>query len=123
MTPVTPKKERRPSWRERFLAELSAMPNVSAAARRAGVARMTAYRLRAKDPAFAAEWAEALTVGVGAAEDEAWRRGMRRKNPSDTLLIFMLRRHGGPRYRALLRYEGGTTFEVLLPHQAGPGEG
>jgi len=64
------------SWRETFLAAFETSANVSAAARRAGVGRATAYRHRAADPEFRAAWDEALEVAADALEAEVRRRAV-----------------------------------------------
>ena len=44
----------------KFLARLAARPDVRRACAAVGLSRQSAYRLRARDPAFAAAWDEAL---------------------------------------------------------------
>lgn len=46
-----------------FLDELEISCNVRRASRAAGIYKTTAYRLRRRDPLFAAAWAEALDAG------------------------------------------------------------
>lgn len=73
-----PAKGRRPLWRTRFLAALSASPNVSAAADAAAVALSTVYAHRAKDPAFRKAWEEAVDRGADALEQALYERGLGR---------------------------------------------
>lgn len=49
--------------RQRFLDELAATCNVTAACAATGLSTTGAYRLRKRDPAFAALWAEAIAIG------------------------------------------------------------
>ena len=46
-----------PERKHAFLDRLARSPNVRAAAFAAGMSRQSAYRLRKRDPAFAAKWA------------------------------------------------------------------
>lgn len=100
--------------RARFLAELAKSGNISAAARGAGLSRSHAYALRASDPEFAAEWADALEEAVDSLEAEARRRAIEGvdsphfhggqltgtvKKYSDSLLMFLLKAHRPERYR------------------------
>lgn len=62
--------------RGRFIAELASTGNVSLAALAAGGHRNTFYDCRAADPAFAAEWDEALEIATDALEAEARRRAL-----------------------------------------------
>lgn len=100
--------------RAAFLAALAETGNVSQAARAAKASRSRAYQLKAEDPGFAEEWADALDVATDALDAEARRRaidgietprfhqgqiaGTVRKY-SDTLLMFLLRAHRPELYR------------------------
>jgi hypothetical protein len=53
-----------------FLDHLSILCNVSAAARAIDLAPSRCYALRRRDPAFAAAWEEALTLGYQAVETQ-----------------------------------------------------
>lgn len=144
MTP-TPKKRtqgQRPrddSWKTTFLESLSVMPNVSAAARAAGIDPTTAYDHRKTDAEFAKAWNAGLDQGFDLLEQEAVRRAtvggkvtrtMTRTLPtgevvietseetktSDTLLIFLLKAYRPERFRE--RYDvdhkvGGLNGEPL----------
>lgn len=78
--PVSPPR----GWEEPFLEALAVTSSVIAAAARAQVAAMTAYRHRRTDPAFAAQWLAALHEGydhlemelLGYLRDPAPRRKM-----------------------------------------------
>jgi hypothetical protein len=57
-----------------FLKELARRGNVSDAARKAGIGRVTVYDWRKAEPDFAAAWDEALETAIDTLESEAWRR-------------------------------------------------
>lgn len=113
--------------RAAFVTALADTGNVSAAARAARVSRSRAYQLKAADPAFAAEWSDALETAVDALDAEARRRaldgvetphfhqgrvaGTVRKY-SDSLLMFLLRAHRPERYRE--RPTGGSDADADL---------
>jgi len=113
--------------RAAFLKALSDTGNVSAAARAARASRSRAYQLKAADPEFAAEWADALEAAIDALDAEARRRaldgveiphfhqgrvaGTVRKY-SDSLLMFLLRAHRPDRYRE--RPAGGSEADADL---------
>lgn len=111
--------------RAAFLKALAETGNISAAARAAKASRSRAYQLKAADPGFAAEWADALETAIDALDAEARRRaldgvetphfhqgrvaGTVRKY-SDTLLMFLLRAHRPERYRE--RPAGGSDADA-----------
>jgi hypothetical protein len=100
-------------WRKGFIAALSLNGNITDACEQMGIERSTAYRLRAEDEAFAAEWDTALESAADRLEAEAWRRavdgveepvfqqkemiGTIRKY-SDTLLVTLLKAHKKDKY-------------------------
>jgi hypothetical protein len=63
-------------WVPTFLAELASSPNVSAAARAAGVTRQNAYLRRAQDPDFAARWEDAIGRSTDALIGAMWIRAV-----------------------------------------------
>ena len=100
---------------ERFLEALSETASVCESLRRAGVPRASVYRRRARDRKFAADWEEALSVGLDLLRDEALRRAVdgverpvfhggaqigRVRDTSDRLLMFLLQAHRPEIYRA-----------------------
>ena len=93
VTRVTPKKKTSrkpqalPDWPERFLALLRDWPNVTTAARLAGVSRCEVYRTRQEDAEFAQRFKEARVIGFDAVEDAGIE--LSRSNP--TMMIFMLK--------------------------------
>jgi len=116
-------------WYDRFLRALARSPNVSAAARAAGVGRTRAYEHRAENPAFAAAWDETLEVAVDALEAAAFKRAGKE---SDQLLIFLLKAHRPERYADRLTIIRKAADEVkradtadllaLLGYQREPAE-
>lgn len=100
---VTPKKGRRSGeWRRVFLSVLRNTANVRAACIKAGVARNVAYEAREKNPAFAAQWDEAIEDAVDSLEEIARQRA---RKTSDVLLIFLLKAHRPGKYREVHRQE------------------
>lgn len=62
------------TWSRRFLAELAATSNVSAAARAAGITTFTAYEVRRTNAEFNRAWQRALCEGYDHLELELLRR-------------------------------------------------
>ena len=83
-------------WRPAFLRYLGKHPNVSKAAKAAGVSRMMAYIARDVDEDFAAEWDDALNTSLDQLEETAFKRA---NTSSDILTIFMLKSHRPQTYR------------------------
>jgi len=90
------------------------MANVSAAAKKAGVPRSTAYDWYKADEAFAAAWDDAVEVAVDSLEKEAWRRARdgvlkpvyqkgekvgQVREYSDQLMVTLLKAHRPEKYR------------------------
>ena len=113
--------------RAAFLKALTDTGNVSAAARAARASRSRAYQLKAADPGFAAEWADALETATHALDAEARRRALEGvetphfhqgrvagtvRKYSDPLLMFLLRAHRPDRYRD--RPAGGSDADADL---------
>lgn len=99
---------------EKFLANLEDTPMVRAAAVKAGAPLQAFYKLRDKDPDFAARWEKSLSMGMGVLEDELVRRAYKGvREPifykgeevatvtkySDTLLMFALKAVKPEKYR------------------------
>lgn len=104
ITTVTPRALAKPEiWRPIFLKELERTSNVSKAAKRAGVHRVSAYNARSESPEFAQAWDDALDVGVNAVEETAFKRA---KAGSDALIQFILK----TRRRAI--YGDKSTVQV-----------
>lgn len=127
---ATPKKEpRAEEWRPKFLQALSETCNVTESAAAAGVHRGTVYRHREQYPAFAADWLDALALGVEALEDVAHQRAFGYEEPlhhqglltgdtvtkyDTTLIIFLLKAHKPDKYedRQLHRHEGEVVVNL-----------
>jgi transposase-like protein len=104
-----------PERKAAFCAALAeAGGNVSRACEAVDVTRMTAYRWRTEDEAFARAWDEAKAIGLDALEDEATRRAFEGcdkpvfhqgvkcgtiREYSDTLAIFLLKGGKPEKYR------------------------
>ena len=115
--------------REKFLAILRTCCNVTVACRDIGIARITAYEHRDKDPEFSAAWDNALEEAVDLLEAEARRRaleGVARpiyhggvqcgsvQEYSDGILQFLLKSHRPHKYRERYEFTGadGGPIEV-----------
>ena len=120
----TPKKD----MKTVFIEKLKASPNVSVAAKAAGINRTYAYKLKSEDDEFAAAWDEAVESSTDAAEAEAFRRAVKGtvkpvfhmgkkvggiREYSDTLLIFLLKAHRPEKYRDAVKVTGsGKNGEI-----------
>lgn len=95
-------------WVETFLSQLAISPNVSAAAKAAGIARQYAYEVKAADPEFAAAWDDAVDQSTDSLVGEMYRRARdgvdepvfhqgevcgHKRRFSDTLAIFLAKAH------------------------------
>ena len=114
-TNATPKKGRPPKgWRNTFLKALRSSGNIGHSCRKARVNRTTAYRLKARDPLFAAKWETAIEDSVDVMEFEARRRAVKGTDKpvfqkgeqvgvireySDTLLMFLLKANKPDKFR------------------------
>ena len=85
-------------WQERFLRRIADNPNVTAAARAAGITRGRAYQLKDEDPEFAAAWKQAHQSAVDALEQAAWKRAQKQ---SDQLMMMLLKAHRPEVYREI----------------------
>lgn len=122
------------NWKEIFIQELTRIPNVAAAARKAKMGRQATYQARYNDPDFAAAWNEALEAAIENAEGELYRRAVHGtlepiyhsgekvgsvRRYSDTLLIFLLKAHKPDMYRETVRNElsgpKGAPIQVEKP--------
>lgn len=96
------------AWAPTFLEALATCPNVSAAAKAAGINRQYAYEARDADPAFAAAWQDAIEQSTDSLVGEMYRRAIHgTEKPvyqggmlvgtvteySDTLAIFLAKSH------------------------------
>lgn len=81
--------------REAFLGQLRVLPNVSAAARAAGISRTAAYAWRDEDAEFAEAWNDAVEESIDALEQVAWERA---ETTSDRLMEVLLKGHRPEKY-------------------------
>lgn len=120
-------------WKATFLDVLRASPNVSAAARAAGVARQSAYEAREADPEFAAAWEDAIEESVDDLEAEAFRRARgvevpivnrqgelvgHRVEASDPLAIFLLKAHRRAKYGTKIENEHSGEVKVIVEYES-----
>lgn len=119
------------------------MANVSAAAKKAGVPRSTAYDWYKADEEFAAAWDDAVEVAVDSLEKEAWRRARdgvlkpvyqkgekvgQVREYSDQLMVTLLKAHRPEKYRERTQTEligpGGGDLVIKVeyddPNPNGP---
>ncbi len=98
-------------WQQRFLDSLRAVPNVTLACVSCGISRQQAYRVRAEDSVFAAEWQESLDKSIDELEARAFQIAME----GDTnLLQFILRAHRPETYRDVQKHEIGLLGGIVL---------
>ena len=74
------RRSRKDGWtktrREAFLAELAQSCNIRRAIAAAGMTQSSSYRLRQRDPVFAQQWQDALTLGYERLELALLRRAL-----------------------------------------------
>ena len=75
-------------WQTTFLRALSEGSTITAAAREAGITRMTAFNHRKADKEFAEAWEQAFEAGTDVLEEVANRRA---RQHSDMLLLALLK--------------------------------
>lgn len=91
-----------------FLEAFSENANVLEACKAARVTRAMIYRRLKDDEGFAADFERTKADAVDSLAAEAWNRA---KDHSDTLLIYLLKVHGGPEYRNDQRRTQEQTFD------------
>lgn len=91
-----------PRRRQKFLDELAKGQSVNLAAKAAGMDRRHMYKIRAGDPQFAEDWADAIEQGADRLEDVATERAIK---GSDKLLLALLRAKRPQVYRETIRQE------------------
>lgn len=104
--PAAPSSPRFTQWSKRFLGELAATSNVSAAARKAGICTTTAYEARRQHPEFNRAWQQALCEGYDHLEME---------------LLHRLRtgevKPAGAAKRGVRSFDNAIAFRLLLAHK------
>lgn len=117
---VTRKKGRKRDWGKAFLEAFRLMGVVAPAATHAGVSRWAVRKRCERDPEFAEAYANALEDSTERMESIAIARATQAKDPSDTLLIFMLKARRPSVYRDNHRVElGGADGKPVTPVAAG----
>lgn len=110
MTDMTAEKD----WKARFLAALVGFPNITGAARAAGISRQHAYLARKTDEDFAMAWDDALESAVDALEGSAYQRALA---DDTTLTIFLLKAHRPDKYRDKASTEHSGKIEIVIAHE------
>ena len=103
-------------WRSAFLKALAKTPNVSLAAKAAGVSARTAYNHRDDDPVFGEQWLDALNRSVDKVEAKVFQQAI----DGDTQLqMFILKSHRRQIYGDVSRMEidGRHVGVILLPEK------
>ena len=106
-------------WRRAFLASLRNLPIVGQACAHVGVSRKTVYAWRKRDPAFRADWDEALVDGVEGLEAVAHERARKK---SDTLLIFLLKNLKPDQYKDRWEHTGPAGGPIRVSWTEAIGE-
>lgn len=86
-------------WRHKFIAAFRKYGIVTVAAQVAVKGRTTVYEERKRNPEFELAWQEAEEASTDMLEAKAIQRATAEKNPSDTLLIFLLKARRPQKYR------------------------
>lgn len=102
-------KKKQPDWTAAFLSVLQKSGTVRSACEMAGIARNTVYKRREIDPEFDAAWKEAKEDFADSLEERALSRAMSKDDPSDTMVIFMLKAARPEKYRE--RYDLSGEFK------------
>jgi len=111
-------------WSKKFLAELAATSNVSAAARKAGIGTGTAYEARRSNPEFNRAWRQALCEGYDHLEMELLarlrggevkpaagaKRGVRAFDNATAFRLLAAHRDSAARQRAVRNHEDAEAI-------------
>jgi hypothetical protein len=111
-------------WSKKFLAELAATSNVSAAARKAGIGTGTAYEARRINPEFNRAWQQALCEGYDHLEMELLarlrggevkpaagaKRGVRAFDNATAFRLLAAHRDSAARQRAVRNHEDAEAI-------------
>lgn len=104
------------AWRKPFLQAYAKVGIIGMAARAAGIDRSTVARTRRRDPKFAEKMELAEQDAADILESVARQRAIRADQPSDTLLIFLLKSLRPQKYRERQTIEhtgsGGGPVEI-----------
>ena len=117
-TNATPKKpKRKGDWKPSFIEALEACPDVTAAAKHAGIDRGNAYKARQADEAFAVAWHEAINRALDDVESALIQRA---KDKDTTAAIFLLKSHRPAVYgdRQEIRHSGSVAQDLSAKSKA-----
>lgn len=117
-TPDNPTIQR--AWKDAFLASLADTPNVSQAARLAGVNRQHAYEVRELDPEFKAAWDDAIAMSVDDLEGRVHEATRVIDNPTALqAAMFLLKAHRPEKYRDKVQAEHTGGVKVVIEYADG----
>jgi len=97
-----PKRKLPRGWEDKVLAAVARGESVAAAARRAGVSRITVYRRLQRSSTFAQAFEDAYEEGTDRLEDAAYQLAI---GGDRSLLMFLLKARRPERYRETLQVE------------------
>lgn len=113
---VARKKGRKRQWKKAFLDAFRQIGIVAPAAAIAQISRDAVRMATIRDPKFAEQYKEALEQSTERLESVAFARASRTEDPSDTLLIFLLKARKPAVYRDNYRIEhSGPEGAPILP--------
>jgi hypothetical protein len=98
-------------WQQRFLKALRKSPSVRDACKFARISRATAYRHKARDPALAQLWTEAIEDAVDDLVAVAWKRAA---EGDSNVLTFLLRAHRPSVYNPTNRTDIGLLGGIII---------
>ena len=107
----------REARRAAFLLALADVPNVSRAARLAGLSRPALYDERKRNPDFAEAWDDAIDQAIARLEALAFQRAEDENRPaaaSNDMLKFLLRNWDVPRYGDSRRKPHGGDITIRI---------
>jgi len=103
-------------WKPIFLEALRNSGNVRSACIKAGINRDAAYKQKARGNGFAAQWDEAMEDAIDVLEAAAWKRASQPDNPSDTLLIFLLKSHRRRVYGEKVSGDAEAPLRIVIEY-------
>lgn len=118
---VTRKKGRKRDWTGAFLTAFKQIGILGPAATHAGVSRWAVRKRVIRDPAFAQRYNEAMEESTERLEAVAFARASRTEEPSDILLMFLLKGRKPNVYRDNWRVEHAAAEGSAVPVMATPG--
>jgi Fe-S cluster biogenesis protein NfuA len=109
---------KKPTWHQAFLSTLAKTGIVSVACASCGIARRSVYKAKNTNKLFAKKWDDAVEEAADNLETIALQRATRSTDPSDTLLIFLLKARRPKLFRDNYRVEhaGDQESPLLVEH-------